>query len=248
MAWFAFDVDADTMHLTAEQDGIYMRLLRHYYKTRVPLPKNDKALSSISRVGMDVWHANSDVILAFFIPAGDKLTHHRCDYELNHEDRRAKFRSERAQKAALVRWGISNTYMLSASSEHSNGMLDASSENAKAMLNDATRPDHTEEEKETRSRSQRKSDATDLAADFGEWWLEVPKKVGKGQAERAYRAARKEADAATLLAGMSRYAAQRDGQDVQFTKHPATWLNGKCWLDQPAKPNGGHSRPWSPFE
>lgn len=30
-----------------------------------------------------------------------------------------------------------------------------------------------------------------------------------------------------------RYAAQRDDEDPRFTKHPATWLQGKCWLDEP---------------
>ena len=38
-----------------------------------------------------------------------------------------------------------------------------------------------------------------------------------------------------------RYAAQRDGEDPQFTKHPATWLNGKCWTDEPPH-NGGRPR------
>jgi hypothetical protein len=33
--------------------------------------------------------------------------------------------------------------------------------------------------------------------------------------------------------GAKRYADQRAGQDPQFTKMPATWLNGDCWLDEP---------------
>jgi hypothetical protein len=31
-----------------------------------------------------------------------------------------------------------------------------------------------------------------------------------------------------------RYAAAQDGKDPTYIKHPATWLNGKCWLDEPA--------------
>ena len=31
-----------------------------------------------------------------------------------------------------------------------------------------------------------------------------------------------------------RYAAAQDGKDPTYIKHPTTWLNGKCWLDEPA--------------
>jgi hypothetical protein len=31
-----------------------------------------------------------------------------------------------------------------------------------------------------------------------------------------------------------RYATAQDGKDPTYTKHPQTWLNGKCWLDEPA--------------
>src|SRR6266550_4253034 len=37
----------------------------------------------------------------------------------------------------------------------------------------------------------------------------------------------------TGLDAAKRYAAQRASQDPQFTKMPATWLNGDCWLDEP---------------
>ncbi len=71
------------------------------------------------------------------------------------------------------------------------------------------------------------------------WWLHVPRKAGKGQARRAFKGARKKADAETLLAGIRRYASEVAGEDSSFTKHPSTWLNGECWLDEPPKPKGG---------
>ncbi len=141
MAWFAFDVDdydADTMHLTVCQDGIYMRLLRHYYKTRMPLPDNDVALAAISRIDMDQWTANKVVILRFFRSRRGKLVHKRCNAELDREDALCQKRSKHAQNAALKRWSISKTKMLRASSEH-----------AQAMLNDATKPDQTSKKNAT---------------------------------------------------------------------------------------------------
>jgi hypothetical protein len=78
---------------------------------------------------------------------------------------------------------------------------------------------------------------------FAAFWQAYPRRVAKGAAEKAYRhiIRTRKASEAELLTGAMRYAAQRDGEDPQFTKHPATWLNGKCWMDEPP-PNGGRPR------
>jgi len=89
-----------------------------------------------------------------------------------------------------------------------------------------TRQDNTEHNKQERDSA------------FAEFWLAYPLKKSKGQAERAYRKASSEADAATLLAGAKRYAADPE-RKPEFTKHAATWLNGKCWLDEPARNQAG---------
>ncbi len=73
---------------------------------------------------------------------------------------------------------------------------------------------------------------------FDDFWNQYPRKVGKGNALTAYKRAVKKTDHATLLAGVMRYAAERDGEELKFTKHPSTWLNGECWLDEPAPSNG----------
>ncbi len=84
-----------------------------------------------------------------------------------------------------------------------------------------------------------RSDNISIKPDFDrefevEFWPVYPRKVGKGQALKAYRAARKQSDCQTITAGARRYAAERAGQDQQFTRHAATWLNGQGWLDEPA--------------
>lgn len=68
--------------------------------------------------------------------------------------------------------------------------------------------------------------------EFDGWYEAFPRHTGRGQAVKAYRTARKKADAETLLAGAQHYAEQRTDEDPKFTKHPATWLNGECWLDE----------------
>jgi len=78
---------------------------------------------------------------------------------------------------------------------------------------------------------------------FAEFYRVYPLHVARGAAERAYRRIIKngEATQADLLAGAMRYAAAQDGKDPTYVKHPATWLNGKCWRDEPA-PGAAHPR------
>jgi hypothetical protein len=89
--------------------------------------------------------------------------------------------------------------------------------------------------------------AADEAAEvaFEEWYGHFPKHVAKGAARKAYRRARhRGASAEELKLGAMRYAASVIGHDPKFIKHPATWLNGECWLDEPDKqPTPTNARP-----
>lgn len=80
------------------------------------------------------------------------------------------------------------------------------------------------------ARYQKEKDIS-LESDFAEWYGAYPRHVGQGQAERAYRTALKSADKQTLLAAAQRFAEASRGQDPKFIPHPATWLNGRRWLD-----------------
>ena len=73
--------------------------------------------------------------------------------------------------------------------------------------------------------------ASDL---FDEFWREVPKRVGKTSAQKAWAKAVKSAPPDEIIAAMRRYAAEREGKDPQFTAHPATWLNAGRWADEAA--------------
>ncbi|ARS70884.1 DUF1376 domain-containing protein [Sinorhizobium meliloti] len=76
------------------------------------------------------------------------------------------------------------------------------------------------------------------------FWPRYPKKASKGAALKAFKAVRKKHDLAGILAGADRYAGERRGQDPKYTKQPASWLNGLCWLDEPVSPtvSGGDWR------
>ncbi len=84
--------------------------------------------------------------------------------------------------------------------------------------------------------SLRSAHETTLQGEFQQLWKQYPRKAARTHAFKAFKAARKSADFATLMAGVVRYSAEREGQDPKFTKHLATWLNGGCWEDEPSQP------------
>lgn len=73
------------------------------------------------------------------------------------------------------------------------------------------------------------------------FWPVYPKRTARGAAEKAWRAARKKTPLDIIMLGARRYAAAREGRDKQYTKAPATWLNGKCWADDDGDGAGGSS-------
>ncbi|MHB1310527.1 MAG: DUF1376 domain-containing protein [Gemmatimonadaceae bacterium] len=74
-------------------------------------------------------------------------------------------------------------------------------------------------------------DARAADADFERFWSAYPRRVGKGQARRAFLAAVKKTPAAVILAGVQRAVWS---PDPNFIPYPATWLNGERWRDERA--------------
>lgn len=75
----------------------------------------------------------------------------------------------------------------------------------------------------------------DIEADFDQFYRTFPKREGRKIALKAYRTARKSADAATILTAAARYAARMDAErrEARFIKAPAAWLNGGHFHDDP---------------
>lgn len=67
---------------------------------------------------------------------------------------------------------------------------------------------------------------------FENFWSNVPRKIGKGAARKAYATAIKKTTPDKLLDGMKRHSAAMKGKDPQFIPHPSTWLSGERWLDE----------------
>jgi hypothetical protein len=77
-------------------------------------------------------------------------------------------------------------------------------------------------------------------AEFEQFWKVYPLRVAKQAARKAFAKVREDGvPLATLIAAVKAYAAGRLGQDPQYTKHPATWLNKGCWEDEASAGDGG---------
>lgn len=93
-----------TYHLNPYEDGCYRRLIDEYMTTRQPLPDNDAALARICGISLQDWqlHAMSNV-RAFFKQSSGMLINVHCDQELDYQDSKRRFATEKAHKAAIAR-------------------------------------------------------------------------------------------------------------------------------------------------
>lgn len=70
--------------------------------------------------------------------------------------------------------------------------------------------------------------------EFDRFWRAYPRRIGKGQARKAWATALKRgADPEVIIERAGRFTALRGNEDPKFTPHPSTWLNGERWDDVP---------------
>jgi hypothetical protein len=108
-------------------------------------------------------------------------------------------------------------------------------ENPVAFALFETPPSPSPGRKRDRSRGPEKA----FAEEFEKFWSAYPRRVDRGDAELAYaKAIKAGATHDELLLGAMRYAAERDrvrdpAERRKYTRHAATWLNKKSWLNEP---------------
>ena len=78
---------------------------------------------------------------------------------------------------------------------------------------------------------------------FGAFWSNYPKKKDREEAKKAWIAAiERGVEPKHMVDAAQAYARERFGQDTQFTKYPATWLNKGCYDDEPDPQPGPQRR------
>lgn len=82
---------------------------------------------------------------------------------------------------------------------------------------------------------------------FAHFYRAYPKKKDRGRAEQAFLKLKPDDQLLeTMLTALENQTAEREWKEqaqefVPEWKHPATWLNGKCWEDEIEKPNSKKS-------
>ncbi|MDQ5860655.1 MAG: hypothetical protein M3536_00120 [Actinomycetota bacterium] len=84
----------------------------------------------------------------------------------------------------------------------------------------------------------------DAEAEFAQWYSAYPRKIDKGHARTAFKAARKKTDLDTLVKAAEQFALHSRGTEPKFLAYPATWLNGERWEDE-APQQSVIAGPWS---
>jgi hypothetical protein len=74
---------------------------------------------------------------------------------------------------------------------------------------------------------------------FDEFWSVYPRKLGKGEAKRAFEKAVSKHGADVVMNGVMSLAADPNLPEPQFIPRAATWLNGERWGDDPYPPKPG---------
>jgi hypothetical protein len=100
--------------------------------------------------------------------------------------------------------------------------------------NPVTRRDETKRDETNTPKAHRRS-APKSDESFERFWTEYPRRVGKGEASKAWSSLSAEDKALALKAAPAFKEAWAGSPERKFLAHPATWLNKGRWNDDPAE-------------
>ncbi len=219
--WYPEIYRDNTLHLTAEQDGIYRRLIDHYMISRQPLPDNEAALARIAGVDISTMVATLVELRLFFGSTNGKLTHGFCDKLLDEQDARSRKQSDRGKKSAEKR-------KIKAIDKQAN--FNAGSTTASTALQQIEIEKEIKKERVTNVTLKKESFYSE---EFETFWTTYPKNKGskKTAGEKYESAIRSGISHEQLRAGARAYAddIKRQGTELQYIAHAATWLHQKRW-------------------
>jgi uncharacterized protein YdaU (DUF1376 family) len=210
------DYEAKTAHLSLLEDGAYNRLLRLCWSMpNCELPDDDAWIMRRLRVRTDEERdAVLTVLSEYFTRANRAVSNKRLSEEFEHATSRHD-----AARINGMKGGRKPKSLETNETEESNGLAAGK---RKAKLNQANQ-----------NQNQNHINTAHGADRFDEFWQAYPRKVAKPTAARAWAKAIKEADPQAIIDGLQRQAPSMAAKDPQYIPHPATWLSGGRWADQP---------------
>lgn len=199
------------------------------------LPDNDRALSQLAGFGLAVkaWTMLREEAMRGWVKCSDGRLYHPvlAEFAIAAWDKRNNARNRKASWRARQE-----------SSENGDGPIprNGDTHETETWQNgdeiDRTGEDRTGEEKERRKKEdtpltpRKRGEVVTIEPDgFDRFWDAYPRKVGKGQARKAFAAATKKTSLGAILDAI---ASQQWSADERYQPHASSWLNGERWLDQ----------------
>jgi hypothetical protein len=152
------------------------------------------------------------------------LSNRRAEKALIDRQNRAK----KATHAASQKWSA-----LREKTETNQGAIDANASHKQCLevcLGDASQSQSQNQSKERVTKVTPKKVIEDPL--FDRFWSIYPRKIGKGGAIKAWRAAVKKIDPAVIIEGLELHLPDLAEKQKQYIPHPATWLNEERWADE----------------
>jgi len=233
-----FLCDPHVIVMNLETRGAYITLLCRAWTMEVPgvLPADEEAIRWLVGATPEEWQRIGPKLKACFDTSGGRWIQKRMRREYE------------AQTQRIERRALAGRLGGEAKAKRFNKVSSNANSNAVAMLcPPSLLPPESKTESKTltaaslfapltasRSVSRPPRKPQDEPEGFPAWYAVYPRRVARGAARAAYGKALAKATAEALLAGAQRYAdwLSATGTPPDKTKHPATWLNQECWLDE----------------
>ena len=95
-------------------------------------------------------------------------------------------------------------------------------------------------DKDIKSANALSANAQEVARRFDKFWSVYPRHEGKQAAQKAFDKIKPDDTLLeTMINTIVRQKQTEQWSDPRYIPHPATWLNGRRWEDEPVKPGGG---------
>jgi len=100
------------------------------------------------------------------------------------------------------------------------------------------------EEKEENRTDNKTRKRVSYSKEFSEFWDLYPRKIAKGNADKAWLKAVKAAKPEDIITGLKKQLPVLKTKEADFIPHAATWLNGCRWEDEVATTTVAAAKPW----
>lgn len=213
-----------TAHLSNEEDLAYRRLLDMYYDTEQKIPTDIPWVSRRLRVSEKVIE---NVLNDFFVSTPEGWLNHRAEQEIRdfhgflHKQRLNGKQGGRPKKTHGLPTANPGLTQPKPKKSLTNSQLPIT-----ILLKNV--------QKSEDDQSQSPKDT------FSEFWKAYPRKVGKGQAEKAWGKVKRPAETLRAILeaiGWQRTSEQWTKDGGQYIPNPSTYLNQRRWEDE--KPTDG---------